>query len=209
MKISDALDYAILDPLATREEIKDGCVFATKHKLKSVCVSSGNVKLASVWHDNVCSVISFPHGNMSPESKLFEAGEAVLDGAKELDIVINYGRLLDGDLRIIEEDFKSICSLSRGNIVIKAILESCYLNIKQLEEACKRCADIGIDFVKTSTGYGFEGATAEDVKIMIDAVKGTDTQVKASGGISSYYEAMLFLNLGCTRLGSSKYLELL
>ena len=209
MKISDALDYAILKPTATREEIKDGCVFATKHKLKAVCVSSCNVRIASTWHNNICSVIGFPHGNMTPDSKFFEVGEAWGDGAKELDIVINYGQFLDGNLGVIEEDLKHICNFARRNdIIVKAILESCYYTIRQLTDACKRCADVGVHFVKTSTGFGHYGAYTTDVIIMLNAVKGTGVQVKASGGINKE-NAQEFLDLGCTRLGSSKYLELL
>ncbi len=210
MKIADALDYAILKPLATREEIKDGCVFATKHKLKAVCVSSCNVRLATKWHNNVCSVIGFPHGNMAGNIKFHEAFDAIINGAKELDIVINYGRFLDGDLGIIKEELLSICNFAKeSDILVKAILESCHYTIKQLEDACKRCADIGVDFVKTSTGFGFENATTTDILSMINAVKGTKVQVKASGGIDTNAKAMKFLDLGCTRLGSSKYLELL
>ncbi len=208
MKIADALDYAILKPLATREEIKDGCIFATKHKLKAVCVASGNVKLATKWHDNVCSVVGFPHGNMSSKTKYHEAFGAMADGAKELDIVINYGRFLGGDLGIIEEDLKEICVIAAiHNVLIKTILETCYYTIRQIEDACRRCSEIGVDFVKTSTGFG-SSATLCDVGIMLNAVKGTDVQVKASGGINKE-NAQEFLDIGCTRLGASKYLELL
>ncbi len=206
MKIADALDYAILKPTSSIEDVRNGCIFATKHKLKSVCVSSCNVELATQWHDNVCSVIGFPHGNMSPKTKHFEAFVAIENGAKELDIVINYGRYLGGDFRIIEKDLSLICKGS--DVIIKAILESCYYTIKQLQDACNRCADAGVDFVKTSTGFGYSGATLCDVGIMLDAVKGTGVQVKASGGINKD-NVQKFLDIGCTRLGASKYLELL
>ena len=209
MKIADALDYAILKPTATRKEIKDGCVFATKHKLKAVCVASGNVKLAANWHDNVCSVIGFPHGNMSSKAKYYEATEAIIGGAKELDIVINFGWFLDGNLGIIEKDLLPICAFAKQyGIIIKVILESCHYTNKQLTIACELCVDIGVDFVKTSTGFGSH-ATVSDVMIMLNVVKGTGVQVKASGGIKTNEDAIRFLDLGCTRLGSSKYLELL
>ena len=208
MKLNDALDYAILSPLATRDDIKNGCIFATKHRLKSVCVSSCNVQLASGFHDNVCSVIGFPHGNMTSASKSFEASEAMINGAKEIDVVINYGKYLDGDLRIIENNLKFICAPARLNgVFIKVILETCHYTVKQLTDACKRCANLGVDFVKTSTGFGSK-ATLCDVGIMLDALKGTGVQVKASGGINKD-NVQSFLDIGCTRIGSSKYLELL
>ncbi len=199
-------DYSILNPLATVEDIKNGCIFATKHKLKSVCVSSGYVNLASMWHNNVCSVISFPHGNAASSVKYFESIEAVRNGAKELDIVINYGRYLEGDLDVIRRDLRHICRYAKGEgVIVKAILETCYHTKYQLIDACKRCAGVGVDFVKTSTGFGIDGAKTLDVAIMLYAVKGTGVQVKASGGIKTRKRARMFLDMGCTRIGSSCY----
>ena len=205
MEIADALDYAILNPLSSLEDIRNGCIFATKHKLKSVCVASGHVKLATKWHSNVCSVISFPHGNMSPNTKYNESYDAVIAGAKELDIVINYGRFLGGDSKIIEKELRPICSFCEElDIKVKAILEVCYYNKKQLIEACERCIKSGVDFVKTSTGFAENGSIL-DVKIMLDTVEGTGIHVKASGGIKTKKQANRLLDLGCTRLGSSRY----
>lgn len=207
-QIADALDYAVLSPLATVEDIRFGCAFANKHKLKSVCVASVNVRWAASIHDNVSSVIGFPHGNISPHSKAEEAMLAIADGAKELDVVLNYGRYLGGELTIVNQDLQVICRVAKKNgVLIKAILETCHYTTRQIYDACRRCVDEGVDFVKTSTG-AFGGASIEAVTAMIDAVNG-HCGVKASGGIKSYGAARTFLDLGCTRLGSSSYLELL
>ena len=207
-QIADALDYAVLSPLATIEDIQFGCAFANKHKLKSICVASVNVNWAASLHDNVTSVIGFPHGNISPHSKAEEAIMAIDNGAKELDVVLNYGRYLGGDLTVIGHDLHTLCHYAKQNgVMVKAILETCHYTTRQIYDACQRCVKEGVDFVKTSTG-AFGGATVGAVTAMLDAVDGR-AGVKASGGIKSYGTARTFLDLGCTRLGSSSYLELL
>lgn len=209
-EIANALDYAVLSPLATLETIRDGCTFANKHGLKSICVAPVNVELAAKLHGNVCSVIGFPHGNVCSGIKYMEAIRAVVDGARELDVVVNYGRYLGGNLGIIKEDLRDICAYARANgVLVKSLLESCYYTSSQLRDACRRCVEAGVHFVKTSTGFGKSSATPGDVAVMLDAVKGPGVQVKASGGIKNYGDARQYLDLGCTRLGSSRYLELL
>jgi deoxyribose-phosphate aldolase len=208
--IANALDYAVLKPLATIEDIKDGAALCNRHKIKSYCVASANVDIAAAMHHNVCAVIGFPHGNSSPYAKYSEAVYAIRDGAKELDVVVNYGRYLGGDLAIIYGELFNICQhcAKVEGVLVKAILESCHHTKAQLVEACERCVIAGVDFVKTSTGFGPGPATPEAVEIMIDAVKGTGVQVKASGGIKNYADAAKYLDLGCTRLGASRYTEL-
>ncbi len=207
-QIADALDYAVLSPLATVEDIRFGCAFANKHKLKSICVASVNVNWAASLHNNVCSVIGYPHGNAIPYAKLVEARSAIERGAKELDVVVNYGRYLGGDLAIINQELGIICSYAEARgVLVKAILETAVYTTRQIYDACQRCVDAGVDFVKSSTGQ-VGGATVEAITTMLDAVKG-EAQVKASGGIKTYADAAKFLDLGCIRLGASGYLELL
>ena len=209
-QIADVLDYAILNPLCTPEGIKYGAVYATKHNIKSVCVASGYVGIASQYHDNVSSVIAFPHGNMDPKAKLREAQLAVLFGARELDIVISYGRFLDGDFSSIQRELEGIVDMAHyEGVLVKAILETCYYTPVEIRQACEECVKVEVDFVKTSTGFGTYGATVEDVQIMLDAVKGTNIGVKASGGIHCYADVVAYLDIGASRVGSSKYLELL
>ena len=207
-QIAAALDYAVLSPLATIEDIQFGCAFANKHSLRSICVAPVNIRWAAKDFDNVSTVIGYPHGNADTLTKYQEAINAIMAGAKELDVVINYGRYLGGDLTIIHQDLHNICQeAKKHDVVVKAILETCHYTTRQIYDACQRCVKEGVDFVKTSTG-AFGGATIGAVTAMLEAVDGR-AGVKASGGIKSYGAARTFLDLGCTRLGSSSYLELL
>ena len=207
-QIADALDYAVLSPRATVEDIQYGCAFANKHKLRSICVAPVNVRWAASIHDNVSTVISFPDGNDEPYSKHQAAINAISAGAKELDVVVNYGRYLGGDQAIIHHDLHNICLYAKKKgVLVKAVLETCYYAPRQIADACVRCVHEGVDFIKTSTGL-IGGADRVGVTMIMDAVKG-QCGVKASGGIKTYEDAAKFLDLGCTRLGSSRFLELL
>jgi deoxyribose-phosphate aldolase len=209
-QIAAALDYAVLNPLADVDAIQAGAKFCKEHGIKSFCVASANVRDAKPHFDNVCSVIGFPHGNASEEAKYQEAVAAVWDGAEELDVVINYGRFLGGDLPIIAGDLDRICDFARSSgVLVKAILESCYYDSVILDYACHQAIDAGVHFLKTSTGFGDGPATPEAVEIMLKVAEGTDVQVKASGGIKTYADAKQYLDMGCTRLGASRYRELL
>ncbi len=204
--IAAHLDYAVLTPIATIEDIRDGAAFANKHRIKSYCVAPANVEVAASIHKNVSAVISFPHGNSDPYAK-YQAGiTALAKGARELDVVINYGRFLGGDEEIISQDLRMLCSIKGA--VVKAILESCYYSLGQLTRACELCIEAGVDFVKTSTGFGQGSTTVADVQTMLDAVRGTGVKVKASGGIKSYTDAARYLDMGCERLGASRYRSL-
>ena len=208
--IADSLDYAVLKPTATIQDISCGATYAAKHDLVSVCVASVNVGIAAEFHRNVSAVIGFPHGNTHPKAKMKEARRAIKDGAKELDVVINYGRFLGGDLSIIDVELTELCRMAHENLVlVKAILETCYYAPSQIRTACRWCSMAGVDYVKTSTGFGPGHATVEAVKVMLEATEHSDVQVKASGGIKTYKDAAKFLNLGCGRIGSSRFQELL
>ncbi len=209
-EIADSLDYAVLKPTASIRDIVDGATYATKHNLVSVCVASVNVGIAVGFHRNVSAVVGFPHGNAHPKVKLVEAEQAIKDGAKELDVVINYGRFLGGDIGILCEELTDICSMAFEHLVlVKAILETCYYTPGQITTACRWCAVAGVDYVKTSTGFGHGPATVEAVTTMLDATRHTKVQVKASGGIKCYADVAKFLDLGCGRIGASRFQELL
>ena len=204
--IAARLDYTLLSPTATKEDIEAGAAFVNKHGLASLCVASGWVGLASSLCDRVCSVIGFPHGNMCSHAKFSEAWHSMDFCACELDVVINYGKFLNGDTDVIYRDLDDICSHAheRG-VKVKAILESCYYTPKQLKQACKLCVMTGVDWVKTSTGFASYGATPQDVEIMLEAVNGSGVGVKASGGIRTYHEVAHYLDMGCSRIGASCY----
>ncbi len=207
-QIAAALDLAVLKPTATADDVRDACALANKHNIVSVCVAPCHVKLAASIHDNVSTVIGFPHGNGLWNAKLVEAAKAIDNGAKELDVVVNYGRYLDGDRITIGEELWALVGL-HPDVRVKAILESCYYTPAQLLDAAKICVNFGVDWLKTSTGFGREGATPGAVAILLKAAEGTSVEVKASGGVKTYADASTYLTMGCTRLGSSRYSELL
>lgn len=209
-QIADVLDYAVLNPSVGNKAIVEGADNCDKWGVKCFCCSSANVKIASIYHPNVASVIGFPHGNVSPRAKLEEAKFAIGDGAKELDVVINYGLFNTGETNIIRAELDRLCTFAHHHgVIVKAILETCTMTQGQIALACKQCIKSQVDYVKTSTGFGAGGATVDAIQIMLVTVAGTGVRVKASGGIHCYADAQKFLNMGCWRLGTSRYLELL
>ena len=207
-QIAAALDLTVLKPTATAADVRAACGLAVARSIKSVCVAPVWVPLASDLYSNVCAVIAFPHGNTLPEAKYAEAVAAMDCGAKELDVVVNYGRFLDSGRDDAFWEIATIVEAARPRgVLVKAIVETCFYTPDQLHQACRLCVESGVDFVKTSTGFGPSGASVEAVKTMLEAVDG-EAQVKASGGIKTYADAARYLDLGCTRLGSSTYVGL-
>jgi len=209
-QIAAALDLAVLKPTATIRDVIRAGRLVQKEGIATICVAPCNVALAKRYTDRVCAVIGFPHGNTTPEVKQYEARQAIANGAIELDVVCNLGRFLDGKC---DREWLGLGSLiydayAARRMRVKAILETGHLSPRQIANLCKVCVRAGADFVKTSTGFGPEGATVEAVKIMVEAVKGR-AEVKASGGIKTYADAARYLDLGCTRIGASVYKELL
>ena len=205
-QIAAVLDFAVLNPLTSVEDVMDGAVYCRQHSIKSICVASANVGIASQYHDNVSSVIAFPHGNVDPKAKLKEAQRAILMGATELDVVVSYGRFLDGDWKIIHRELEGLCQMAHDEgVLVKSILETCHYTDKELVAACHECIRAEVDFVKSSTGFAFDGAEYQSIKTMLDAVRDSSVEIKASGGIHCYDDAAKFLDMGCSRLGASRY----
>jgi len=202
--VSNALDLAVLQPNATVREVEGAAEAVVEYRLASICVAPCNVQLARSRTSRVCAVIGFPHGNTLGTIKHVEAHQAINDGACELDVVVNFGRFLDNDIDILKSElWPIVCDAHAGNVKVKAILETCYYTPWRIREACHLCVEAGVDWVKTSTGFA-GGATPEAVLTMIEAVAG-QAGVKASGGIKTRAEALMYLDLGCTRLGASRY----
>lgn len=207
--IADSLDLAVLQPTAAAADVRAACALAVARGIKSVCVAPTWVPMAANLHNNVCAVIAFPHGDTTPNVKYAESLAAINAGAKELDVVTAYGQFLGGNNPRVFWEIADIVRLAKPRgVLIKAILETCYYTQDQIREACRLCIAVGVDFVKTSTGFGAGGATPEAVKTMLEAVNGK-AQVKASGGIKTYADAAYFLDMGCTRIGASRFWELL
>ncbi len=211
MKLSKYIDHTVLVADASKERIEKLCSEAISSDFASVCVNSCWVKLCSKLLDgssvNVCTVVGFPLGAMSTAAKAEEARLAVLDGADEVDMVINVGYLKSGMLKECLEDIKAVRKATEGK-VLKVIIETCLLTDEEKVKACELSAEAKADFVKTSTGFSKGGATKEDVALMRKSIPSW-MQVKASGGIRSYESAMDMIEAGATRIGCSSGMQII
>ena len=213
LELAKMIDHTILKADATQNDIEKLCEEAKKYNFASVCVNPYWVSLTSDLLKNstvkVCTVIGFPLGATSSESKAAETEIAILHGADEVDMVINVGAMKNNKTDIVENDILSVVNSARKtgktqnkNIIVKVILETCYLTKDEIKNACICAKNAGADFVKTSTGFGTGGATTEDVALMKQTV-GETMQVKASGGIRDYETAIKMIEAGASRLGTS------
>ncbi len=204
-EIAAMIDHSLLKPTLTDAEIEEGCRIADRYKVASVCVRPSDVKLAKqVLKDSkviVTTVIGFPHGTTTTLTKVIEAREAIENGAAELDMVINIGKLKSKEYDYVKQDIKAVTEAAhRKNVLIKVIFENCYLTEEEIIQACKLCNEVGVDFVKTSTGYGTGGAEDKDIRIMRKYAD-PHIQIKAAGGIRTLERAIEVKELGCTRFG--------
>jgi deoxyribose-phosphate aldolase len=203
--VARALDHAVLRPEYTSGDLAAHAAMCVDRGVGCICVRPCDVaaaaRLVAGSPVAVASVIGFPHGSHRPETKALEARLALADGARELDMVMNIGRLLSGDHTAVRDDIAAVVGEAKPRSgLVKVILETCFLSPDQIATACRLAEQAGADFVKTSTGYGTDGATPEAVRIMLDAVGGR-LGVKASGGIRTWSDAVMYLDMGCTRLG--------
>jgi deoxyribose-phosphate aldolase len=207
--LTEYIDRAVLNPTATPEDVRQGCEEAIRHNFPAVCVYPSAVRQAvDLLHHKktkVCTVIGFPSGANTSASKLYEALEAVDNGAIELDVVINLGWLKSGNSEALYREIAQICE--ETGRAIKAILETSLLTEAEKRLAAEICLDAGVAFLKTSTGW-FGGATVADISLLKEITKGR-IGIKASGGIRTYDRALALVNAGATRLGTSHALELL
>ena len=203
-------DHTILKADATRKDVKRVCDEAMAYSFCSVCVNSYYVPyVANLLHGSdvkICSVVGFPLGAMSTRAKALEAKIAVMDGADEIDMVINVGALKDRDYSVVLEDIKAVKEAC-GEHILKVIIETCLLTDDEKVKACELAKEAGADFVKTSTGFSSAGAKVEDVRLMRETV-GSDLGVKASGGIHDKEFAKELVDAGANRLGTSATIEI-
>ena len=206
-RVSHLIDHTLLKPDATQDQVAQLCYEAKKYSFASVCVNPSHVKLcADLLKDTgvvVCTVIGFPLGATSTETKAFEAQKALRDGATEVDMVINVGGLKSHDYELVERDIAAVArTVHAGGAILKVIIEAALLTDEEKVAACQLAKVAGADFVKTSTGFGPGGATAEDVALMRRVV-GSGMGVKASGGIRSYADVKKMIAAGASRIGAS------
>jgi len=214
MNLISLIDHSVLKPTSTVQEVKDGAAIALKYQTAAYCIRPSDVPLATkllAGSDvKVCTVIGFPHGTTDTTSKAFEAAEAVRNGAHEVDMVINIGWMLSGDLVAVEDDIRQVVSAARAvndTTCIKVILETAYLSKEQIVKACELTESAGADFVKTSTGFAPEGATVENIALM-RATVGDRLGVKASGGIRTMEQVEALVAAGASRVGLSGTAEI-
>lgn len=212
-ELASKIDHALLRPELTEPEVLKGCDLAARYRVVSVCVRPADVLLAAKHLKGtgveVGTVIGFPHGSIAPEIKLAESKLAIDQGATELDVVVNIGKVVIGDFDYVIKELEPIVRLAHDqNALIKVIFENCYLTDDQKRALCKSCLAVGADYVKTSTGFGSSGATLEDIAIMKEATEGR-AKLKAAGGISDLQTALDFIEAGCKRIGCSATADIL
>ena len=205
--IASMIDHAVLRPDATDDELKRECAVAIEYKVATVCVKPSHVrearKLLEGTGVGVSTVIGFPHGSTTTACKAAEAAEAVENGASELDMVINIGKLLSGDLQYVKDDIGKVARTAHaGGALLKVIIETSLLNDTQKALVCRLAEEEGADFVKTSTGFNGGGAAIKDINIMKSSVS-EKMGIKASGGIKTFEQGEELVKAGCTRLGTS------
>ena len=209
-EILSHVDHTLLKPEATWPQIQTLCDEAIQYGCASVCINTCYVKQAVAYmagRCKVCCVVGFPLGAMDTASKAFEARTAIENGASEVDMVINIGRLKNGEYDAVRDDIKAV-KAAVGDKVLKVIIETCLLTDDEKRKMCDIVCEAGADYIKTSTGFSTAGATFEDVALMVKGVAGR-CKVKAAGGISTIGDMEKFLELGADRLGTSRAVKLI
>ena len=209
--IASKIDHTQLKASATTKQIETLCHEALENHFASVCVNPAHVayaaKLLKGSGVKVCTVIGFPLGANTSEVKAFETQNAIANGADECDMVINIGALKDGNIELVESDIRKVVEAAKG-VLVKVIIETCYLTDEEKILACHAASRAEAVFVKTSTGFGTGGATVHDVELMRKNIPDT-MKVKAAGGIHNYHEAISMINAGADRIGASAGIEIL
>lgn len=209
--MNKTIDHTLLKPQSTKEEILKLCAEAKQFDFASVCVNPYWVKTCAQALEGtdvkVCTVVGFPLGATSTASKAFETKQAIADGATEIDMVLNIGELVSGQLEAVTADIAAVKEAA-GDLVVKVIIEACLLNDEQKVAAAKAVVEAKADFVKTSTGFSTGGATLEDVALLKKTVNGK-ALVKAAGGVRTYDDLVAMLEAGADRIGTSAGVKLL
>ncbi|MBT8038240.1 MAG: deoxyribose-phosphate aldolase [Verrucomicrobiae bacterium] len=204
-EVAATIDHAVLKPELTDTDVKEHAAMCIENSVFSMCVKPCDVKLAvALLKDSpvkVSCVLSFPHGADTTATKAFQAQQAIDDGVDEIDMVMNIGKFMSEDFDYVKNDITAVVDIAHPHhVLVKVIQESGYLSHQQITKACEISHEAGADFVKTSTGFGPGSATTETIDTMIKSV-GDKMQVKASGGIRTWQQAVDFLEQGADRLG--------
>ncbi len=207
-EIALMIDHSLLRPDLTTEDIARGCDIARKYAVMAVCCAPSDVAFIkdhlSGSEVRIAAVVGFPHGYSATATKVFEAELAIRDGANELDMVLHIGRLRSGDFDYVKKDIAAVVKAAHQHgVLVKVILENCYLSDELKRTGCLLCEDAGADFVKTSTGFASGGATLEDLRLMRKTVSAR-VQVKAAGGVRDLAMALKVREAGAARFGATR-----
>jgi deoxyribose-phosphate aldolase len=211
--IAKMIDHSLLQPMLAAEELERGCRLAREYDVASVCIlPHALARCAEILRGTTVkasTTVGFPHGGHTTSVKVAEAERALADGGEELDMVVNISRVLSGDWDYVRRDVRAVLEATRaGGAKLKVIFENCYLQDVHKIRLCEICGELGVDWVKTSTGYGSGGATEHDVRLMREHSPAS-VQVKAAGGIRDLDRLLVFRSLGATRIGASRTAEIL
>lgn len=217
-ELAKMIDHSLLHPTMTDEDLKQGCALAKAYNVATVCIKPYAIKEALEWLKGsdvkVCAVIGFPHGNSTIDVKVYETEQACKDGAHEIDMVVNIGKVLGEDWDYVEKEIESIVAVTKKyNAALKVIFENDFLQSDHLKiKLCEMCSKHHVEFVKTSTGYGFikgsdgkysyEGATEHDL-ILMRKYSSPEVQIKAAGGVRTLDDLLKVKALGVTRIGAT------
>lgn len=204
------VDHTLLGQTATWDDIREILDDGIKYGAASACIPASYVKQAAEYVQGklpICTVIGFPNGYNTTVVKVFETKDAIRNGASEIDMVINIGQVKNGKYDEVENEIRQIHEACNGKI-LKVIVETCLLTEEEKIKMCEVVTNAGAEFIKTSTGFSSAGATFEDVKLMKEHV-GKNVKIKAAGGISSFDDAEKFIELGASRLGTSRLVKIL
>jgi deoxyribose-phosphate aldolase len=206
-EIAKMIDHSLLQPTMTDDDLDKGCQLAREYNVASVCIKPYAVRKAAEWLRGstvlVGTTIGFPHGGHLTKLKAIESELALDDGATELDMVVNIGKVLSKDWNYVSADIAEVVKVAHARkAIVKVIFENCFLQDEHKETLCKICGDVGADFVKTSTGYGSEGATDHDLKLM-RRYSPSHVQVKAAGGVRNFDRVLAVREIGVTRIGAT------
>jgi deoxyribose-phosphate aldolase len=205
--IAKMLDHSLLQPVVTDAELEEGCRLARTYDVASVCIKPYAVSLAAKLLAGstvaVGTTIGFPHGGHTTAIKAAEAEQAMNEGARELDMVVNIGKVLSKDWRYVADDIGAVVEAAhRRQALVKVIFENCFLADEHKEQLCRICAEMGADYVKTSTGYGSSGALDEDLRLM-RRCSPPRVKVKAAGGVRTFDRLLAVRALGVSRVGAT------
>jgi deoxyribose-phosphate aldolase len=211
--IAKRIDHSLLGPTLGGSELEEGCRLAARYGVASVCIKPYAVELAARMLAGsgvaVGTTVGFPHGGHSTAAKVFEARQAIADGATELDMVINIGQAIAGEWDAVKSDIEAVTkAVHDGGALVKVIFENCYLTEDHKVRLCHICGEIKADYVKTSTGYGTGGATFEDLRLM-RRMSPPHVKLKAAGGVRTLEMMIHCAEIGCERIGASRTAEIL